>query len=225
MTGGAADEQGLLRAVLEDPACDASRLVYADWCEDNGRPSRAEMIREQVSGRCGPIVRDRRDSGVRTYYLSESHVVLSKRGFYVRPEWKAAVAGAWPLSMARAAKRSVKVTIAGGFACGVKMYLQHFNFACAERLFAFAPLTSVGLYNAVIRTEAGVGLHRNRLALVDGTLHGLWDLMCALYGPVGPQSRVLEFAALDAADGFLSRCCVAWGRKLAGLPPLKGDHE
>lgn len=43
-----ADEAGLLAAVREAPKDDLSRLVYADWCEDNGRPERAEFIRAQV---------------------------------------------------------------------------------------------------------------------------------------------------------------------------------
>jgi uncharacterized protein (TIGR02996 family) len=41
------DEQGLLAAVIADPEDDAPRLVYADWCEDHGRPQRARFIRLQ----------------------------------------------------------------------------------------------------------------------------------------------------------------------------------
>lgn len=42
------DEAGLLAAVREAPEDDLPRLVYADWCEDNGRPERAEFIRAQI---------------------------------------------------------------------------------------------------------------------------------------------------------------------------------
>jgi uncharacterized protein (TIGR02996 family) len=38
----------LLARVVADPACDAVRLVYADYLEENGRPERAEFIRVQV---------------------------------------------------------------------------------------------------------------------------------------------------------------------------------
>jgi uncharacterized protein (TIGR02996 family) len=41
-------EQGLLRAILEDPDDDAPRLVYADWLEENGDADRAAFIRAQV---------------------------------------------------------------------------------------------------------------------------------------------------------------------------------
>lgn len=40
-------EQALLRAILDTPADDAPRLIYADWLEENGQPERAEFIRVQ----------------------------------------------------------------------------------------------------------------------------------------------------------------------------------
>ena len=40
-----ADEQALLAAVCADPDGDLPRLVYADWCDDHGRPERGEFIR------------------------------------------------------------------------------------------------------------------------------------------------------------------------------------
>lgn len=42
-------QAGLLRAVLDAPADDAPRLVYADWLDEHGdQPERAEFIRVQV---------------------------------------------------------------------------------------------------------------------------------------------------------------------------------
>jgi uncharacterized protein (TIGR02996 family) len=38
----------LLRAILMNPKCDTTRLVYADWLEENGDPERAEFIRVQI---------------------------------------------------------------------------------------------------------------------------------------------------------------------------------
>jgi uncharacterized protein (TIGR02996 family) len=38
----------LLARVIADPACDAVRLVYADWLQENGQPERAEFVRVQV---------------------------------------------------------------------------------------------------------------------------------------------------------------------------------
>jgi uncharacterized protein (TIGR02996 family) len=38
----------LLARIIADPACDAVRLVYADYLEENGQPERAEFVRVQV---------------------------------------------------------------------------------------------------------------------------------------------------------------------------------
>jgi uncharacterized protein (TIGR02996 family) len=37
-----------LRAICENPADDAPRLVYADWLDEHGQPDRAEFIRLQI---------------------------------------------------------------------------------------------------------------------------------------------------------------------------------
>jgi uncharacterized protein (TIGR02996 family) len=39
------DRAALLAAILADPADDTVRLAFADWCEENGDPERAEFIR------------------------------------------------------------------------------------------------------------------------------------------------------------------------------------
>jgi uncharacterized protein (TIGR02996 family) len=48
MTTAAIDGQGLLQAILVEPADDGLRLIYADWLEDEGQHARAEFIRCQV---------------------------------------------------------------------------------------------------------------------------------------------------------------------------------
>lgn len=42
------EERGLLDDILADPADNVARLLYADWCEDHGRPERAEFIRNGI---------------------------------------------------------------------------------------------------------------------------------------------------------------------------------
>jgi uncharacterized protein (TIGR02996 family) len=42
------DREALYRAVVESPADDAPRLVFADWLEEHGEPERAEFIRVQI---------------------------------------------------------------------------------------------------------------------------------------------------------------------------------
>jgi uncharacterized protein (TIGR02996 family) len=43
------DGEALLRAILDQPKEDTPRLAYADWCDENGQPERAEFIRVQVT--------------------------------------------------------------------------------------------------------------------------------------------------------------------------------
>jgi uncharacterized protein (TIGR02996 family) len=42
------EREGILSAVLEDPADDMPRMVYADWLDDHDSPDRAEFIRSQI---------------------------------------------------------------------------------------------------------------------------------------------------------------------------------
>jgi uncharacterized protein (TIGR02996 family) len=48
MTAADLDRAALLLAIVTDPADDAARLIFADWCEENGQPERAEFVRVQV---------------------------------------------------------------------------------------------------------------------------------------------------------------------------------
>src|SRR5690242_9879993 len=41
-------DRSLFQAILDDPADDARRLVYADWLDEHDQPKRAELIRVQV---------------------------------------------------------------------------------------------------------------------------------------------------------------------------------
>jgi uncharacterized protein (TIGR02996 family) len=60
------DQAALLRAILEAPADDAPRLVYADWLEENGEHERAEFIRVQaeLAGHRGCNCQVRANGGV-----------------------------------------------------------------------------------------------------------------------------------------------------------------
>lgn len=49
------DREALLAAVLQSPDDDTPRLMFADWCEENGETERAEFIRVQIeASRCVP---------------------------------------------------------------------------------------------------------------------------------------------------------------------------
>jgi uncharacterized protein (TIGR02996 family) len=43
------DGLALLAAILAAPDDDQPRLVYADWCDENGEPGRAEFVRWQIA--------------------------------------------------------------------------------------------------------------------------------------------------------------------------------
>ena len=48
MPSAVPDDQALFQAILADPEDDLPRLIYADWCEENGEADRAEFIRVQI---------------------------------------------------------------------------------------------------------------------------------------------------------------------------------
>jgi uncharacterized protein (TIGR02996 family) len=51
------DREALLRAIIENPADDAPRLVYADWLDEHGDPDRAEFIRLTTGPAAGHTAR------------------------------------------------------------------------------------------------------------------------------------------------------------------------
>jgi uncharacterized protein (TIGR02996 family) len=51
------DREALLRAIIENPADDAPRLVYADWLDEHGDPDRAEFIRLTMGPAAGRAAR------------------------------------------------------------------------------------------------------------------------------------------------------------------------
>lgn len=43
------DAHNILQAIIAEPDDDLHRLAYADWCEENNQPERAEFIRLQIA--------------------------------------------------------------------------------------------------------------------------------------------------------------------------------
>lgn len=50
------ERDGLLAAVIADPADDTTRLAFADWLEENADPVRAAIIRAGVANPAGYLV-------------------------------------------------------------------------------------------------------------------------------------------------------------------------
>src|SRR3954468_1123186 len=61
------DGTALLRAILESPADDAPRLVYADWLDELGRDRNAARIRDQVAVPVEEVDRFTKGMGLATH--------------------------------------------------------------------------------------------------------------------------------------------------------------
>lgn len=71
------DEPALLRAILERPDDDLARMIYADWCDDNGQPERAKFIRDSLLLARNPHI------GIKPTRLSKKFA----REWFWPPEW------------------------------------------------------------------------------------------------------------------------------------------
>ena len=77
------DHDALLAAVIANPDEDTPRLAYADWCDENGRPERAEFIRVQIR-----LERERHSDQV-PEWLSHKYDLLRRFG----AAWSAGISG------------------------------------------------------------------------------------------------------------------------------------
>src|SRR5262249_52853427 len=67
-------QAALLQAVLDDPDDAAARLVFADWCEEDGQADRAEFIRIQIErARLAPLDARHAELAPREQALLEAH--------------------------------------------------------------------------------------------------------------------------------------------------------
>ncbi len=185
----------LLRAILEDPADDVARLVYADWLDENGEPARAEFIRVQVEAGQTPFCGD----GPNPNDCSRCNLLRRERGllatnyarwiFDLPPEARPLL----PQSFDRMYSR--------GFISRIELTGEAFV-THAKAIFSSQPVTSVRLVNIHAATW-----HEANLAL---WLHTLTDEG----GPITDTIIGRESQELS------SRACVAFGRHVAKLSPL-----
>src|SRR5262245_44796938 len=71
-----------LQAITASPEDDTPRLVYADWCEENGEPDRADLIRAQCE-----LARLTTDSPRRRLLAARAWELVNRHG----EEWAAPV--------------------------------------------------------------------------------------------------------------------------------------
>lgn len=174
------DRQMLLRAILENPACDTARLVFADWLMENGQAVRGKYIRRVLLN-------------------------LPKRmGSGPWASWNRG------LLLAYCCQR---VTWTRGFVSHIELstaaFLQH-----AEAIFRQHPITSVRLTDREPEPWPSYYCWRH-------TDDNHWPRHA-------DELPMCLFRLLSGTTGetdadchrHLSAACVAYGRSLAGLPPL-----
>lgn len=232
------DGAGILRAILEDPQDDLPRLAYADWCEEHGDAERAEFIRVQLElaklelqpgrpeepmrrlGWLTAMCRERRV--LEAIVGSQTHrcerclrererellpLATGRHGCRLLPE----AAGDWRFGR--------------GFVCEITLPLAAFE-QHAGAIFATHPVTRVMLSDRVPYrwTNGGCSWGSEREYDVPDRLP---DRLFSLLPDHGLSTSPLSmrgFADYRAAFDALSDAGVAYGRELAGLPPLEATR-
>lgn len=238
-------QQALLRAILLNPDDDTARLVYADWLQENGHGERAWYIRHQVAAE---DVRPPTIDCEREYALAEKHI---NDWFHLRElsgrkhnrhlnDWHLADYR-WPMLRIRPAGYPrgyfghfcSQLELRRGFIqalhCTFKSYC-----LCVPFLFDRHPIEHVEIVNLSpgrelvggrtlpVWCEWSEGLgdwNRGVPAFIFSVMHG------ARSRSVSVHRNGLNFLAFESdedARKSLSDACVAYGRSLAGLPPLPG---
>jgi uncharacterized protein (TIGR02996 family) len=195
----------LLWAILEEPDRDDVRLVYADAIDEAGEIERAAYIRERVLEPYGQL-HCTLDGAIG---IAESWRSPEKRRFL-----------------------NASGTVHRGFVVGVEMSCEDF-LKHAETLFSEQPITEVRLTD-----KKPMRLQNRRTRgkevwrwLIGGNQRHYWtgDILPLYIGMKLPGLRFNERGAHkeprhdseEAAFWALSVACVAWGRELVGLPPIK----
>lgn len=212
------DHDALLRAVIENPDDDTPRLVYADWCDENDRPERAELIR----GQCY-LARTKGDPGAgeRPRWQRRVREVLRRHS----ARWRAELPRPFVLRWGQYRRGMIEDVHVGMGPPDVT----HFRTADWDRLLAVGPLEYLGVGFRVASADAPTlgrhllgwtGLRRFRTFLIGTYLGGRdeapWVELARLLGQHdwsgGPE--VLALHAGRDSDPAL--------RVLAGVP---ADHH
>jgi uncharacterized protein (TIGR02996 family) len=211
------DHDALLRAVLESPADDAPRLVYADWLDEHGQSERAEFIRLQ----CARTAADPTDLGwegrelelIQTRFIDFAEPLPTLFG--PRAAWMTPFQKNPPWAYDRGFVASVAVPCAD--------FLR-----LAGPIFGALPVTAVRLRDR----EPFEGSSRSFSWYRDGSpppggreFHPASNLPGPLWDALGGHVQETEgrgkwYETRTAAEAAASRACVDYGRRLAGLSEL-----
>jgi uncharacterized protein (TIGR02996 family) len=185
-----------LRAILEDPAGDGVRLIYADWLEEHGHVERAEFLRLQIA---------QREEG-RQRELLARHTASWFRGVLPMCSWQ----------VRRGFVQAVSLSLDD-----FRRYAAHlFRSQPVTRV----TLTDRVPQSLGADTSRSWYTYLGDRCLASFSydlpccLQPFLDEPAVYPGP-GPWKR-WDYPTPEAAQAALSRACVAWGRHEAGLPPL-----
>lgn len=222
------ERDAFIRAICERPAEDAVRLVYADWLDES-----AGHIKCPRCGGTGEGVK-LNDSGSAwrvcdcdgTGRISDGQRECAA---YIRASVGGARGGSFlPDSDSQLINR-----------CGIegfgrtRGFINHIELTCenfmghAAEIFATFPITEVAIIDKYPDQPADAGFWRWWWHPEEpGGWRDKWRselpgvLYEAVYDPVAWPSDSRNFRSSNDALAALSRACVAYGRKLAGLSPL-----
>lgn len=208
------DGDALLRAILEYPAEDTPRLVYADWLQENGDEEQAEFIRVQVGlSHRVPLLPEgdpERDGEynlwerLRSGMLDSALPCLNSLGIF--PYWIPSVGQSRCGVYVRGFVSEICLPLAA--------FMKH-----APALFAAHPIERVTLTDRESRMDFPYDefpwftWFPVREIWVQSER---WDVPIALAG----RKTLIRFNKSEDADAWLSARCVAYGRKLAGLSKM-----
>ena len=238
-------DEALLRAVLLHPGEDTPRLAYADWLDENGHPERAEFIRVQIElGRWHHDIPDGASDPLRDMRKREQELLGA-----APPSWAAPV-GWWHCDNLRMWKPTPHFTFRRGFvahvactpwrfaggpcvACDGGSYAEQPCPDCdgigtttgvAASLFAAHPVTGVTLSDREPYRWVGC-FYWGRETWGDAADAIPDELFLRLpdHGLSSNPESMRGFYTHSAALAALSAACVAFGREVAGLPPLAGS--
>ena len=222
-------EQALLASILADPANNQSRLILADWWEENGQAERAEFVRVQIQlaewdcrpmwHSCGPT---KNGSLCQEFRRREDQLIAAHKWKWLPDVVRETCifGSATPEKVADGIR--FERGFIGSVGCGVVDWLRHGPEAASA-----APITRVRLTDrvpAVNKTTRLLWFKRRRRW---GTAWhpSAWDVPPEFWPwlpDCGPGTSGLP--TMEAAMEALSAAAVAWAREMAGLPALRQQN-
>jgi uncharacterized protein (TIGR02996 family) len=214
------ERASFVKAIVECPADNTPRLVFADWLEEQGEADRAEYIRLAI--RMDDLLNLQEEApnkvNVNIYELRKRLRLLLKKNFL---SWGLDIPGPWTphgfkcedeIFLSTGGNETLaRVQLTRGFVSKIELPCDEFvRRGFAEELFSSHPIERVQI--AKMLGPASTGAH---FVLWSPFNLAPNELRKAIYRAVPGDYNTAEEAYAAA-----SRPLVAWGRQQANLPPL-----